>query len=319
MERLTTDNPKGNFETLMNYCYDKDREAILQYAGGRENVPLYKYVAELCREKGCIEGIDEITLEEIDEKLCDPGAEHCDCPVGILYYLGAQAVQTRGMLKKYEDTGLTPEEIAPVMKLAEKMNVVDLVRENLRVSNGLWHTEAEITQLKADKESLEIELHNNGLYNDRLDRLIEANEKLKAQTAAIREAMEEATETIENMYGHDIPQTVKYRDVLNSVNTCDYHNPSDIAEIERIKGEIEDLEEDIDEAERELFEKIGRMEETLNKIADPIAYLRKDAEANGYTLDGANAILLIKDPNYYREIAKKAIDDLLGGVGDDIR
>jgi len=53
----------------------------------------------------------------------------------------------------------------------------------------------------------------------------------KTQVAAMREALEEATETIENMYGHDIPQTVKYRDILNSANTCDYHNPSDIDEI----------------------------------------------------------------------------------------
>jgi hypothetical protein len=61
------------------------------------------------------------------------------------------------------------------------------------------------------------------------------------------------------------------------------------------------------------------MEAALRKISDPLSYLKKDAENNGCVLDGPIAIMLIKDPNYYREIAKKAINDLLGGVGDDIR
>jgi hypothetical protein len=77
----------------------------------------------------------------------------------------------------------------------------------------------------------------------------------------------------------------------------DYHNPSDIAEIEQLKGEIEDLEEDIDEAERESFEKIERMEELLKRSKIAIEYA----------------------PGAFANVTIKKIDDLLGGVGDDIR
>lgn len=47
-------------------------------------------------------------------------------------------------LKSYEDTGLNPEEIMAVMGLAEKMNICDLVRENLKLSNTIRHLEADL-------------------------------------------------------------------------------------------------------------------------------------------------------------------------------
>jgi len=58
---------------------------------------------------------------------------------GVLGHTPDWAVADR--LDDYEDTGLEPEEIEAVMALAEKMNVVDLVRENLRLANKLLHTE----------------------------------------------------------------------------------------------------------------------------------------------------------------------------------
>ncbi len=30
MKRLTTDNPQGNFETMLNYAYDKDGAVVLR-------------------------------------------------------------------------------------------------------------------------------------------------------------------------------------------------------------------------------------------------------------------------------------------------
>jgi hypothetical protein len=110
MKRLTTDNPDGNFETLMNYCYGKDHIAMLRYAGGCEHIPLHEYVAKLCKEKGCIND-DDVTLEDVEERVLDPMGDCCDCSIGALYCLGCQAVNMRGLLKQYEDTGLKPDEI----------------------------------------------------------------------------------------------------------------------------------------------------------------------------------------------------------------
>lgn len=48
MERMTSENPKGNYECLMNYCTTgEDRWATLKYAGGKEN-------AKLCELLECI-------------------------------------------------------------------------------------------------------------------------------------------------------------------------------------------------------------------------------------------------------------------------
>jgi hypothetical protein len=60
-----------------------------------------------------------------------------------------------------------------------------------------------------------------------------------------------------------------------------------------------------------------QMEEALKKIANPIFYMRKEAEAAGCMLDGAMAIRLCEDPYYYREVARKTIDSLLGGKEDE--
>ena len=47
--------------------------------------------------------------------------------------------------------------------------------------------------------------------------------------------------------------------------------------------------------------------EALEKIANPIKYLREDAEKQGAVLNGVAAIALAKDGDWLSEIAKKAI------------
>jgi len=59
--------------------------------------------------------------------------------------------------------------------------------------------------------------------------------------------------------------------------------------------------------------RIMELEKALKKIANPIPYMRKEAESSGCALDGIMAIRLSEDPHYYREIAQKAIDALLEG------
>lgn len=48
----------------------------------------------------------------------------------------------------------------------------------------------------------------------------------------------------------------------------------------------------------------------LKKIANPIQYLQEEAEKEGAKLDGYMAIQLIKDANFYQEIARKALKEL---------
>lgn len=53
---------------------------------------------------------------------------------------------TKAKLTAYEETGLEPDEVAQILKLAEKINVCDLVKENLHLNNKLRHAEAELAR-----------------------------------------------------------------------------------------------------------------------------------------------------------------------------
>ena len=93
MKRLTTDEPSGNFDGLMNFCYDKDKTAVLRWADGEDDIELAEYTARCCKERGCKMDAQEIKADIMD----------CDCPVAAMYCLGVQAVEMRGRLKHYED------------------------------------------------------------------------------------------------------------------------------------------------------------------------------------------------------------------------
>lgn len=120
MERLTTDTPKSNCEILMNYCtVGNDGWAELKYAGGEENVKLHEYTTKCCKEHGC----KNITADFVAED----GLLDCyDCPIAIMYYCGVQAAENNARLAAYEDTGLTPEQIAKLQadnaKLCKLLN-----------------------------------------------------------------------------------------------------------------------------------------------------------------------------------------------------
>lgn len=112
-QRLTTDNPgNSNFLALMNYCTAKNGRAVLNYADGKENVDLAEYTACKCRSHGKMCGSEmcaDMTAEEVmDGALMELG---CDCVNAVLYFCGAQAAENNALLKQYEDTGLSPEEI----------------------------------------------------------------------------------------------------------------------------------------------------------------------------------------------------------------
>lgn len=71
-------------------------------------------------------------------------------------------------LASYEDTGLMPEEIEDFMKLAERMNVCELVHENLVKANELRHEEAKISMLQSELERVRAEKDALKAANDGL-------------------------------------------------------------------------------------------------------------------------------------------------------
>lgn len=95
MKRLTTDNPQGNFDRLMNFAFDKDHKAMLSYADGEENVELHSYISKLAKQKGIDLSPDEI----MEDGLMD----FADEDFAILYYCAVQAAELRARLKMYED------------------------------------------------------------------------------------------------------------------------------------------------------------------------------------------------------------------------
>lgn len=104
MDRLTTNSPETNFETLMNYAYHSDNGQIFLRYAGEHIVLLTAYMREQCQNRGCCS--DKVDAEQLDGFMgC------CNCPLGILYYCAVQAAELRERLSAYEDTGLTPEEI----------------------------------------------------------------------------------------------------------------------------------------------------------------------------------------------------------------
>jgi hypothetical protein len=108
----------------------------------------------------------------------------------------------------------------------------------LLVDAVIKHMEAqqqEITELKR-------QLSVCGMKED-YDKFLatqEENEQLKAQTAAMREALDLVVN--DTVISRTSFETAEAIEKALSGDLVDYHNPSDIAEIERLKGEIEDLE-----------------------------------------------------------------------------
>lgn len=121
MKRITTDNPKNsdlpNYLTLMNYCTAKNSKAVLCYADGKENVELAEYTARKCQLHGKMCGREMCAYMTAEEVRGGALMElECDCVNAIMYFCGVQAAENNALLKQYEDTGLSPEEIIEMLE-----------------------------------------------------------------------------------------------------------------------------------------------------------------------------------------------------------
>lgn len=122
MNRLTYDNPEGNFETMLNFVFGQDGWAHIRYDGEDENVPLTKWVKAQCLLRGCDDFPAE-TPQEIDELVCECVRDCPDCPIALAYCFASQAVHLRDRLKMYEDV-LFDEEGKGRLTLAELQALV---------------------------------------------------------------------------------------------------------------------------------------------------------------------------------------------------
>ena len=104
MKRLTTDNPSGNFETMLNFK-------------------------------------DGVLPEEIDTTICDCMMDFPDCPIALAYCFASQAVHMRSRLKMYEDILFAEDgtELVSLDDLREMVKARDnppLTMEELREMDG---------------------------------------------------------------------------------------------------------------------------------------------------------------------------------------
>lgn len=110
MDRLTTNSPETNYETLMNFAYRGDNGQIFLRYAGEHIMLLTAYMCEQCQKHGC--SSDRVNAEQLD------GFMGChDCPLGVLYYCAVQAAELRERLAEYEDTGFSPNEAVENEKL----------------------------------------------------------------------------------------------------------------------------------------------------------------------------------------------------------
>ena len=118
MNRLTTDKPHGNCETMMNFAYAKNGEVWLRGADDGKDAELCAYIAkrafylELCG----------ITIKDDVIEAC--GAADCFCELGALFAAATQAAELRARLAAYEDTGLEPEKVEAAKKIAEWITIL---------------------------------------------------------------------------------------------------------------------------------------------------------------------------------------------------
>lgn len=102
MNRLTTDTPADNFETMLNFVFSKDGWAYIRHDGEEGAVPITQWAKAQCILHGCGEFSAE-TPQEIDEAICGCMMEFPDCPIALAYCFASQAVHLRSRLKTYED------------------------------------------------------------------------------------------------------------------------------------------------------------------------------------------------------------------------
>lgn len=166
LPKMVTDNPKGNFEVMLNLVYGKDGWSYIRYSeDGTDGMPITDFCfKKLCPEFGCSAFADQtMTNEEKDELLS--GCVFDNCPVATVYAALSGYGHLRDRLRKHEDAMsnrvLTLEEVAK----SEVMWYDDRLRTRAQVVILGWgRCEPDFTKL-VDRCGDEF-YRKNASYND---------------------------------------------------------------------------------------------------------------------------------------------------------
>lgn len=124
MNRLTTDYPQNNFETVMNLVYGKDGWQYVRH--GEAEMRTTDFCLMLCKERGCVALEKPMSDEEKDEFLCNCAFN--GCPIATIYAALSGFGHVRERLKTYEDAGI----LCPAGNAATQENARSQRAEQLR-------------------------------------------------------------------------------------------------------------------------------------------------------------------------------------------
>lgn len=126
MERLTTDDPKGNYQWLHNMTVIKDGEVFIRDYDNGEDLSIVNYCKKECKSKCDID--IEVGAEEFGEYM------DCDCPVSLLYHMAVGHAELRQKLAAYEDNQLSPKEVkALIESKPSETEAIELRKEVAKV------------------------------------------------------------------------------------------------------------------------------------------------------------------------------------------
>lgn len=103
MNKIVTDNPDGNYETLCNFCRYVDGRAKFVETMDGENTDIYEFCRKECIKK-CGVNIPEKDDGSLFDMMCFDCMTCLDCLNALLYVSACQAVELREHLKKYEES-----------------------------------------------------------------------------------------------------------------------------------------------------------------------------------------------------------------------
>ncbi len=108
MNRLTTENPTTNFETMMNMVYAKDGWQYIRH--GAEGMSTIDFCSMLCHQRECpLRPEETATNEAKDELFYDCLFERC--PIATVYAALCGYGHVRDRLMKYEDAGVDLQQL----------------------------------------------------------------------------------------------------------------------------------------------------------------------------------------------------------------
>ena len=128
-ERLTTDKPCSNTETMLNYAYAKDGRVVLRYGDGEQNIDLCDYISRKAKERCCAYAP---TPEEVMNGECTE--LDCNCVLSEFYTVATQAAELRERLKGYEDS----ENSLRYGRNSEKERLIELIQKSVNGCARNW-------------------------------------------------------------------------------------------------------------------------------------------------------------------------------------